>query len=225
MKKRQYRQYCASARALDVVGERWTLLLVRELLTGPKRNKDLLENLPGIGTNLLAARLRQLEADGLLVKTQLPPPAGSTVYELTPLGQELEPVVMALARWGQNLLGPPADDDVIRPSWAVLGMKALFRPELARGLDETYELRIDGDVFHVSVADQNVEAAQGPATDPDLVVLSDVDTFMDVISGTLSAAEAVAAGTEIAVGDLDTLERCLRLFGIEPTRESGSVSP
>ena len=216
MKRRNYRQYCATARALDLVGERWSLLLVRELLTGPKRNKDLLENLPGIGTNLLAARLRQLEADGLVVRKTLPPPAGSRVYELTDLGRDLEPTVMALARWGQQLLGEPGADDEIRPSWSVLGMKALFRPELAAGIGETYEFRIDGDVFHVRIDGQKAHAAQGPASDPDLVVTADTDTFLAVLSGTLAPADAAASGAaEILHGNVAQLERCLRLFGIE----------
>src|SRR5918996_4677686 len=104
MGKRRYDQYCALARALDVVGERWTLLLVRELLLGPRRYTDLLGGLPGIGTNLLADRLRYLEQVGLVRRRVLPPPAGSTVYELTELGRELEPTVFALGRWGAHFL-------------------------------------------------------------------------------------------------------------------------
>src|SRR5918995_3325809 len=100
MGKRRYDQYCALARTLDVVGERWTLLLVRELLLGPRRYKDLLAGLPGIGTNLLAERLRHLEEFGLVRRRSLPPPAGSRVYELTELGRGLESVVMELGRWG-----------------------------------------------------------------------------------------------------------------------------
>jgi DNA-binding HxlR family transcriptional regulator len=217
MKRRNYRQYCATARALDVIGERWTLLLIRELLTGPKRNKDLLENLPGIGTNLLASRLRYLEGSGLVVRTKLPPPAGSVVYQLTELGRGVEPIVMALARWGQNLLGAPCDEDEVRPSWSVLNMKALFRPERAAGIAESYEFRIDDDVFHVSIENGRANAAQGPAVDPDLVVKADTDTFLAVASGTLLPEQAVeSSAAELVVGDLPTMKRCLHLFGIEP---------
>ena len=113
--RRTYDQYCAVARALDVVGERWTLLLVRELLTGPKRFKDLLDGLSGIGTTLLTARLKDLEGKGILRRTILPPPAGSKVYELTDLGHSLEPVVMALSRWGLKLLDAPRREEVSRP--------------------------------------------------------------------------------------------------------------
>src|ERR687893_871518 len=110
--RRTYYQYCAVARALDVVGERWTLLLVRELLTGPKRFKDLSEGLSGIGTTLLTARLKALEGNGILRRTTLPPPAGSKVYELTELGRSLEPVVIALSRWGLKLLDAPRREEV-----------------------------------------------------------------------------------------------------------------
>src|SRR5438270_8716701 len=105
--KRSYDQYCAVARGLDVIGDRWTLLLVRDLLLGPKRYKDLLEGLPGIGTNLLAARLKELEAAGIVRRGVLPPPAGSSVYELTDKGQALEPAILALGRWGAQFLGVP----------------------------------------------------------------------------------------------------------------------
>ena len=119
MSKRRYNQYCAVARALDIVGERWTLLIVRELLSGPKRFKDLLVGLPGIGTNLLTARLKDLEGYGVVRRTILPPPAGSKVYELTELGRSLEPVIAALGQWGLEFLdNPPNQEDDLRPAWA-----------------------------------------------------------------------------------------------------------
>src|SRR5438105_13791967 len=113
--RRSYDQYCAVARGLDVIGDRWTLLLVRDLLLGPKRYKDLLSGLPGIGTNLLAARLKELEAAGLIERTGLPPPAGSAVYQLTETGQASETVMTALARWGARFLAPPKKTDVMVP--------------------------------------------------------------------------------------------------------------
>jgi DNA-binding HxlR family transcriptional regulator len=121
--RRTYDQYCAVARALDVVGERWTLLLVRELLTGPKRFKDLLDGLSGIGTTLLTARLKDLEGKGILRRTTLPPPAGSKVYELTDLGRSLEPVVIALSRWGLKLLDAPRPEEETRPAWAMVALQ------------------------------------------------------------------------------------------------------
>src|SRR5918997_566704 len=124
MARRSYAQYCGLARALDVLGERWTLLAIRELLLGPKRFSDLLAGLSGIGPNVLSTRLRTLEAEGLVTKRRLPPPAASTVYELTGRGRELEPAVVELARWGVGLLGPPAEDDRYRPGWLALSLRA-----------------------------------------------------------------------------------------------------
>src|ERR687896_2059432 len=133
MGKRSYEQYCTVARALDVIGERWTLLLVRELLTGPKRFKDLLGGLPGIGTNLLAARLKALEGEGIVRRATLPPPAGSNVYELKELGGSLEPVIMALSRWGARLLDAPREEDEMRAGWAVVAMRSALGQGAAGG--------------------------------------------------------------------------------------------
>ncbi len=210
------------ARALDVIGERWTLLIVRELLTGPKRFKDLLERLPGIGTNLLAGRLRDLEGEGVLRRTTLPPPAGSAVYELTERGRELEPVLMGLARWGLDLLGEPRPGEVFRPVWAVQAMKAAFRPEAARWVRETYEFRVGEDVFHVRVDDGVSEPEYGPAWEPDIVVATDPDTFLSLVSGRIELADAVEAGKLDIEGDTEALARVGEIFG-PPTgaRRSG----
>src|SRR5215210_6138515 len=167
--KRSYGQYCTVARALDVVGERWTLLLVRELSTGPKRFKDLLEGLPGIGTNLLAARLKTLEAERIVQRATLPPPAGSNVYELTELGRSLEPVIVTLSRWGARLLDTPREEDDLRAGWAAFAVRSAIGRGAVGGRPSTYEFRIDGEAFHVWVRDgeegERVEASQGPAPD------------------------------------------------------------
>jgi DNA-binding HxlR family transcriptional regulator/putative sterol carrier protein len=211
--RRSYRQYCAMARALDVLGERWTLLIVRELLTGPKRFKDLLEGLPGIGTNLLAGRLKELEGEGLLRRTTLPPPAGSAVYELTERGRDLEPVLMGLARWGVELLGEPRPGETFKPVWAVQAMKATFRPEAARWMRETYEFRVGEDVFHVRVDDGVSEPEYGPAFEPDLVVRTDPDTFLSLVSGRLEPSDAIEAGRLDVEGDPEALARVAEIFG------------
>src|SRR5437016_12941211 len=148
---RSYDQYCAVARGLDVIGDRWTLLLVRDLLLGPKRYKDLLSGLPGIGTNLLADRLKELEAAGLIERTVLPPPAGSTVYQLTETGQALEPVMVSLGRWGARFLGAPKKSDIMVPRAYFVAMRGVFNPEAAAGLNETYEGRIAGLVLEVPI--------------------------------------------------------------------------
>ncbi len=217
MGRRSYDQYCTVARALDVVGERWTLLLVRELLTGPKRFKDLLGGLPGIGTNLLTARLKGLEEEGLLCRTTLPPPAGSKVYELTELGRALEPVVVELSRWGSRLLGTPRGEDDLRPAWAAVALRSVFDAEVVRGSKETYEFRIDGEVFHVRAEEGEVEARQGPAAEPDLVVAGATETFIAVAAGRMGPEEAVEAGSIWVVGSRkgdghEALARCLRML-------------
>jgi len=213
MNRRTYKQYCAMARALDVLGERWTLLIVRELLTGPKRFKDLLEGLPGIGTNLLAGRLRDLEGEGVLRRTTLPPPAGSAVYELTERGRELEPVLTGLARWGLDLLGEPRPGEVFRPVWAVQAIKATFRPEAARWVRETYEFRVGEDVFHVRV-DEGVSGPEyGPAWEPDLIVTTDPETFLSLVSGRIEPADAVEAGKLDIEGDAEALGRVGEILG------------
>jgi DNA-binding HxlR family transcriptional regulator/putative sterol carrier protein len=212
--RRSYRQYCAMARALDVLGERWTLLIVRELLTGPKRFKDLLEGLPGIGTNLLAGRLKELEGEGLLRRTTLPPPAGSAVYELTGRGRDLEPVLMGLARWGVDLLGEVRPGEAFKPAWAVQTMKATFRPEAARWVRETYEFRVGEDVFHVRVDDGVSEPEYGPAWEPDLVLRTDSDTFLALVSGRTDASDAIEAGRLDIEGDAEALARAGEIFGL-----------
>jgi len=203
---------------LDVVGERWTLLLVRELLTGPKRFKDLLAGLPGIGTNLLAARLKALEEHGILRRTTLPPPAGSDVYELTGLGRSLEPVVVALSRWGSRLVGDPRDGDERRPAWAAMALRSLLREEAADGQRETYELRIDGEAFHLRVEGGAVEARQGPAEAPDVVVAGDSGTLLALCAGRLDLDEALGSGgVRIEGGDDEAVSRCLRMLGSAAT--------
>src|ERR671921_804465 len=214
MSKRSYNQYCAVARSLDIVGERWTLLIVRELLTGPKRFKDLLEGLPGIGTNLLAARLKDLEGYGVVRRATLPPPAASKVYELTELGQSLEPVIAALGRWGLEFLGAPDREDDLRPGWAVVAMRSALKQEAARGLQETYEFRIDEEAFHLRIKDGEVEALQGPAVDPDLVVKGDTQVFLALVAGRVEPKEALDSGEIRIEGDQEILARCIEIFGL-----------
>ncbi|MEJ7842556.1 MAG: winged helix-turn-helix transcriptional regulator [Rubrobacter sp.] len=217
MGKRSYDQHCAVARALDVVGERWTLLLVRELLTGPKRFKDLLGGLPGIGTNLLAARLKALEGHGVVRRATLPPPAGSGVYELTEMGRSLEPAVVALSRWGSRLIEEPRDGDECRPAWVAMALRSLFEPGAADGLRETYELRIDGEAFQLRVDGGSVEVRQGCADAPDVVVSGGAGTFLALSAGRLAPEEALESGEVRIEGDGVALARCLRMLGSAPT--------
>ncbi len=217
MSKRSYNQYCAVARSLDIVGERWTLLIVRELLTGPKRFKDLLEGLPGIGTNLLTARLKDLEGYGIVHRGILPPPAASKVYELTELGWSLGPVIVALGSWGLEFLGVPAQEDDLRPAWALVAMRTALKQEAARGLQEIYEFHVDEEALHLRVTDGEVEALQGPAVDPDLVVRGDTQAFLDLAAGRVEPAEALDSGEIQIEGDQETWARCVEVLGLSPT--------
>jgi DNA-binding HxlR family transcriptional regulator len=150
------------------VGDRWALLVVRELTQGPKRYTDLAEGLPGIGTNILAARLRDLEAAGVVTKKILPPPAASRVYELTDYGLELKPVMRELALWGARSLGPPTADDEIFPGWLVCPVDMILAPRAPAG---RFEFRAGGEVASLV----NGVAHAGPIEDPDVVVEGDAE--------------------------------------------------
>ncbi|MGH3148358.1 MAG: winged helix-turn-helix transcriptional regulator [Rubrobacter sp.] len=211
--KRSYGQHCTVARALDVVGERWTLLMVRELSTGPKRFKDLIGGLPGIGTNLLAGRLKMLEGEGVVRRDTLPPPAGSNVYELTELGRSLEPVIVALSRWGARLVGAASEEDHSRAGWAMVALRSAFGTGPAGGRPGTYEFRIDGETYYLLVGNGGeVEARQGVAPDPDLVVAGDAETFLAVASGRLGPEEAVESGALRVEGEHEESREALPAF-------------
>jgi DNA-binding HxlR family transcriptional regulator/putative sterol carrier protein len=217
--RRTYNQYCATARALDIVGERWTLLLVRELLTGPKRFSDLLANLPGMGTGLLAARLKHLQDEGLIRQVRLPAPAGTPAYELTEAGADLEPAVLALARWGMTwVLGERAAGEAFRPGWAVLAMESFFDPDAARDVRAVYEFRVDGEVFYAAVDHGRIESAYGPAQRPDTVIETDADVFIKITTGRLSIAEAMRSGVATVSGDRRAARKLPGLFRWPPAR-------
>ena len=159
---KSYDQYCPLAHALDLIGERWALLVVRELMRGPKRYTDLAEHLPGIGTNILASRLRDLETHGIVAKRTLPPPAASRVYELTDYGLALRPAIRELALWGARSLGPPTDDDLF-PGWLENALETVVAPLAPSG---RFEFRIGDEIS--SIVDG--EAQDGPVDDPDVIV-------------------------------------------------------
>jgi DNA-binding HxlR family transcriptional regulator len=213
---KDYDQYCPLAHALGVVGERWTLLVVRELLHGPKRYTDLAEGLPRIGTNMLASRLRELERFGVVRKRKLPPPAASTVYELTEYGLELEEVMNALARWGARSLGPPRPDDELYPEWGVNALPALFNAEAARGLTETYVFAIGPDTFTARIENGHLYPCVEPAKDADLRVETDMDTFFGLATRSLAPSDAIATGRARIDGDPAVLERCFTVLSLAP---------
>jgi DNA-binding HxlR family transcriptional regulator len=160
---KHYDHYCPVAHALDLVGDRWALLVVRELMPGPKRYTDLVEHLPRIGTNILASRLRDLEAGGVVEKRTLPPPAASRVYQLTDYGRELRSVLRELALWGSRSLGPPTADDELFPGWLENALGTLLAPLAPPG---RFEFRVGEEV--ASIVDG--EARSGPVEEPDVIV-------------------------------------------------------
>lgn len=212
MAARSYRQFCALAFALDVVGERWTLLIVRELLAGPRRFTDLLDGLPGISPNLLSERLKRLEQQGLLVRRALPPPAASAVYDLTEFGHGLEPALLALGRWGSRRL-PASLDGVAPPSAGAmaLAIKAFFRPEQAQNETAVYELHLDCEVLQVRVVDGTIDIRQGQAREADAVFRTSMDVFVGLFAGQIAPDDAMVQGLIQVEGNPAALSRFLAL--------------
>jgi DNA-binding HxlR family transcriptional regulator len=172
MGKRAYGDRCGIARALDVVGERWALLVVRELLLGPKRFTDLRAGLPHVSPDILSQRLRDLEAAGVLEHHRLPPPASAQVYALTPRGRELEPVILALGRWGSVAPFPPSEDARIGADALVIALRTLFYPA-GNGGDGDFELRLGDDRFRARLQGERFSIERGTAEAPDAVITAD----------------------------------------------------
>ena len=218
--KRAYDQFCGLAKALDLVGERWTLLLVRDLSLGPQRYSDLLAGLPGIGTGLLAERLKALESEGVVRRAPAPPPAGgTTVYELTDEGRELADAMLPLAVWGAKRLDFDATPVAAsyRPEWLFLSLKAQFRPDRARGVRDDYEFHVEGRVVHARIRDGAIDIVRGPVPGgrPDLTVTTDVPTLLAVGVGHLTPSEAAAAGRMVVDDDPAAMQRALAILGPE----------
>jgi len=207
MTKRSYKQICATAYALDVIGERWTLLIIRELLPGPRRYSDMLQALRGIGTNLLAKRLKDLEQVGVIQQRALPPPANASVYELTPLGRSIEEAFVALSIWGMNFapLSPP-EEAVFPASSALMAIKTAFSPQAAGQLAIRCEFHADGDVFYACVEQQQIEVCYGAAHQPDVVAETTFETILSLLRQQLTAAAAIEREKmRVIEGDEDAL--------------------
>lgn len=216
MTKRTYGQFCGLARALEIVGERWGLLVVRDLLVGPKRFTDLHRGLPGIPTNILTERLKGLEHAGVVRRRVLPRPAGSIVYELTEYGMELEDVVLRFGRWGAKSLGEPRPEEIVTADSLIMAMRSTFRPEAARGLHLGYELRFGEIVIHVRVKDGTLEAAQGALPDADLVIETG-PMLKALMAHEISPTEAIENGRVRLTGPPKLLARFVDIFQIQST--------
>jgi DNA-binding HxlR family transcriptional regulator/putative sterol carrier protein len=214
--RRTYGDGCATARGLDLIGERWALLVVRELLLGPKRYTDLRRGLPNASPNVLSQRLDELERDGIVRRRKLPPPAGSRVYELTEWGRELEEIVMSLGRWAARSPTPPSDAPIVSADSIILALRARFDSSATHGLRARYELRLGEDRFRIEVADDAIEAARGGADQADATIDTDPGTLDAVLWKGRSLAAAQRSGRMTIAGDKAAVERFVRLFPLPP---------
>ena len=208
---RSYGDACGMARALDVVGERWALMVVREMLLGPKRFTDLRAGLPHASPNVLSQRLRELEQAGIVRRRKLPPPAASHVYELTDRGKDLGPVLNELGAWGARLPLPGPDARMSFDAH-ILSFRTLFDRARAEGLDARFELRLGEQTFRAEVSGGEFEIVAGESPAPDAVITADVGTLLAVAHGRADLAEAEAAGGFEIEGDREAAEHFLRLF-------------
>jgi DNA-binding HxlR family transcriptional regulator/putative sterol carrier protein len=215
---RTYGDRCGAARALDLVGERWALLVVRELLLGPKRFTDLRAGLPHVSPDVLSQRLQELERSGIVRRRKLAPPAGSSVYELTDWGRELGPVVIELGRWGSRAPFPDGETYLGADS-IVLALRTFFSPSAADGLEAGYQLRLGEHRFHARVADGRLEVARGEAPEPDATIEADPGTLAELLWHGRRLPEALRSGDIEIDGDRRAVARFLRAFPLrEPVR-------
>jgi DNA-binding HxlR family transcriptional regulator len=213
---RSYGQYCSVAKALDVVGDRWTLLIIRELIQqGPCRYTDLRNGLPGIATNLLADRLRELEEAGLVRRQEAPPPVAATLFELTEAGAGLEPALRELGAWGLRYMAEPRGDDEFRSQWFSFPVSLFLHDSEPDGPPVTIELRGGGRPAVVTVTGGDVTTRLGSALAPDLVLTGDPQLILGVLGGFITPAEAAQGGLEIA-GDPAILIRLQRTSTVSP---------
>jgi DNA-binding HxlR family transcriptional regulator len=194
---RTYGQYCPLAKSLDVIGDRWSLLIVRELLgRGPLRYTDIRNGLPGVATNLLADRLRELEEAGVIRREAAPPPIATTLFHLTPRGQELRSVVKALADWGAPLLGEAVEGEVFRSDWVRYPAALYLADTAAEGPPVTIEVRTGDEPMVIETADGGVRTRPGTAQRPDAVLAGPPKLVIGVIAGKLSLSDATARGLQ-----------------------------
>ena len=208
----RYQQYCALARAVDVVGNRWTLLIIRELRPGPRRFTDLVDGLPGISRKLLSERLRELERDGIITRKELPPPAARQVYELTEDGRALATAMTPLIVWGIRRLGPLTSDQAFQARWSAVGMASAANREATKGITETYQYVVGDTAFHFVVDDGAIEVRDGRAEDPSAIVTTDEQTWARIASGKLRTSAAIAAGRLTISGDRQAVKRLRQIF-------------
>jgi DNA-binding HxlR family transcriptional regulator/putative sterol carrier protein len=208
-----YGQFCGFARALEVVGDRWAMMIVRDLLVGPKRFSDLHTGLPKIPTNVLTARLKQLEAGGVVERRAMPRPAGGVAYELTARGRELDESVVAIGRWGAKLLDAPRDGEIVTVDSLAMALHTTFRPEAAADLHARYEVRIGDIVLHAIVDGPRITVGRGPLEKPDLIVETS-PALKDLMAGEITPRQALASGEIRITGPRRLFDRFAQVFRI-----------
>jgi DNA-binding HxlR family transcriptional regulator/putative sterol carrier protein len=209
---RGYHQFCGLARALDLIGGRWALLIVRDLLTGPKRFSELQEGLPGVPTNVLTARLRELEEEGIVLRRAHERPGGGVVYDLTDFGRELEQPILGLGFWGAKAMGPMHEGDHFSPDSLALALRGSFRREHADGPARLYEFRVQQTSLRASVDAGNVVVPSDSTDQPDLVVEADADVLAGLLSGEMSLDAARKTGRLQLQGTKAEAARLLEMF-------------
>jgi DNA-binding HxlR family transcriptional regulator len=224
MGKRSYGEACGIPRALDRIGERWALMVVRELLLGPKRFTDLREGLPHMSPDVLAQRLRELEQNGIVERRILPPPAASKVYELTDWGRELDSVLIALGRWGARAPLSAECSEMSLDSH-IVSLQTLFDAEAAGDFAPTVELRLGEHIFTLEVTDGRLEAERGPTREPDIVIETEPCTLLALTHRELDLPDAIESGHATVTGDKRAARRFLRLFPLpEPVVPEPAVA-
>src|SRR5918992_5922450 len=212
MPRHRYQQYCALARTLDVAGDRWTLLIVRELTPGPRRFTDLLDGLPGVSRNLLTERLRALERAGIIARQELPPPAARRVYDLTDDGRDLAVAMAPLIAWGARRIGDRKPGESFRARWPAVAMVGLADRKAAKGVSESYQYLVGESTFHFTVDDGSIELHDGRSQDPAVTLTTDEETWADIVSGKITASSAAATGALTVAGDPEAAKRLRKIF-------------
>lgn len=208
---RSYRDLCGIARALDLVGERWALLVVRELLFGPKRFADLHRGLPGLSQNVLTQRLRELQETGIVTRRRALPPGPGQVYALTDHGRALEPVLLALGRWGSPLPPLPGSAVELSSDALVVALRTTFDPDVAGDLRGSVQLRLPGDAFHLVVNNGRLDAVRGEAA-ADAVLTTEVRTIQSLVFDGQDLDEVIRIGDATVDGDPAMLRRFIKAF-------------
>lgn len=212
MANKTYNQHSALAVSLDILGERWTLLLIRELLSGPKRFKDLEANLHGICSNLLSARLKYLDSYNIIERTTLPPPANVPVYQLTPLGKQLEQPLLGILRWGTTFLSGRNEQIEFNPEWNIIAMKAIFNPVAAKDISLAADFIIDQFTYHAIIDDGALEAGFGLARNAQISIETDSLTLDKLYNNSLDVPSAIKDEKLRVGGDVNKIALLKKIF-------------